>query len=164
MTRTLVVMRHAKSSWKTADPDLLRPLSGRGTRDAVVAGHRLAGTRFDVALVSPAERTRQTWQCLTMNGVGADDLRVEDALYHSGTSGVMGVLRGLPEEAHRVLLIGHEPTVSDLVLTLCAPSPHRTRIEGKFPTSGLAILSHSGDWAGLEPGGAQLVAFEVPRG
>ena len=54
MSHTLVVMRHAKSSWKTNDADLNRPLSGRGTRDAVVAGQRLAGTRFDLVLISPA--------------------------------------------------------------------------------------------------------------
>ncbi len=58
--RTIVVVRHGKSSWKTNDPDIGRPLSSRGTRDAVVAGQQLARLTFDVALVSPATRAQQS--------------------------------------------------------------------------------------------------------
>lgn len=59
--RTIVVVRHGKSSWKTNDPDIDRPLSPRGTRDAVVAGQQLAPLGVDVVLVSPATRAQQTW-------------------------------------------------------------------------------------------------------
>ena len=54
--RTLVLMRHAKSSWETDDPDLERPLSARGERDAEAAGRLLAerGLAPDVVLLSPA--------------------------------------------------------------------------------------------------------------
>lgn len=166
MSRTLVVMRHAKSSWKTNDADLLRPLSGRGTRDAVVAGQRLAGTRFDLVLVSPAARTRQTWDCLSMAGVSAAEVRVEDDLYHAWTQQVIEVLAAVPDEAHKVLLIGHEPTVSDLVLTLASDTgtADARRIEQKFPTSGIAVLTVPDRWDALAAGEADLVAFEVPRG
>ncbi|WP_342371906.1 histidine phosphatase family protein [Propioniciclava soli] len=166
MTRSLVVMRHAKSSWKTNDTDLDRPLSGRGTRDAVVAGQRLAGTRFDVVLLSPAARTSQTWDCLAMAGVHADDVRVVEDIYHAWTPQVTAVLNGLPDAAHKVLLIGHEPTASDLILTLATQyaSPLRDRIETKFPTCGIAVLTHDEAWDALAPGTADLVAFEVPRG
>ncbi|WP_232549456.1 SixA phosphatase family protein [Propioniciclava soli] len=159
-------MRHAKSSWKTNDTDLDRPLSGRGTRDAVVAGQRLAGTRFDVVLLSPAARTSQTWDCLAMAGVHADDVRVTDDLYHAWTPQVIAVLNELPASAHKVLLIGHEPTASDLVLTLAGEdaSPVRARIATKFPTCGVAVLTHDAAWEALAPGTADLVAFEVPRG
>ncbi|MFV0450890.1 MAG: SixA phosphatase family protein [Propioniciclava sp.] len=164
MNRTLVVMRHAKSSWKTNEADLNRPLSGRGTRDAVVAGQELAGTTFDVVLLSPAQRAAQTWQCLAMNGVAADDVQLKDELYHAWTPQVVALLRDLPPAAGRVLVVGHEPTVSDLVLTLAGPSPFREQIERKFPTSGLALVTTAGPWTDLGPGRADLVAFEVPRG
>ena len=52
MAHTLIVMRHAKSSWKTAEPDHRRPLSPRGVRDATVAGGILAGYRLDRVLSS----------------------------------------------------------------------------------------------------------------
>ena len=78
--RTIVVVRHGKSSWKTNDPDIDRPLSPRGTRDAVVAGQQLAPLGVDVVLVSPATRAQQTWQCLEMGGLACDDVRTTDAL------------------------------------------------------------------------------------
>lgn len=162
MTRTLVVMRHAKSSWKTNDADLFRPLSGRGTRDAVVAGQELSGTTFDVVLCSPAERVAQTWQCLELNGVAAQRVEIAESIYQGSTPELLRLLRALPPEAQRVLLLGHEPTVSDLVLTLSGASPLRERVERKFPTNALAVLTVKSPWEELET--AELVAFEVPRG
>lgn len=162
--RTVIVVRHGKSSWKTNDPDIRRPLSPRGTRDAVVAGQQLAPLGVDVVLVSPATRAQQTWQCLQMGGVSCDDVRTTDALYHAWTPEVIEVLRALPAAAHTVVVIGHEPTLSDLVLTLSTTSPHTAAINDKFPTSAIAVLTHDGDWDELSPGLATLAAFEVPRG
>ena len=68
MAHTLIVMRHAKSSWKTAEPDHRRPLSPRGVRDATVAGGILAGYRLDRVLSSSSMRTRQTWQTAELGG------------------------------------------------------------------------------------------------
>ncbi|MFV0406713.1 MAG: SixA phosphatase family protein [Propioniciclava sp.] len=164
MTRTLVVMRHAKSSWKTNDTDLRRPLSGRGTRDAVVAGQELSGAAFDVALLSPAARVTQTWQCLALNGVTASEVKVVDALYPGSRPDALALLQGLPSSAHRVLMLGHEPTLSDLVLWLCGNSPYRAQVERKYPTSALAVLTSAAEWTNLDSGQAELVAFEVPRG
>lgn len=162
--RTVVVVRHGKSSWRTNEPDHNRPLSSRGTRDAVVAGQQLARLSFDVALVSPATRARQTWQSLQMGGVACADVRTTDELYHGWTAQVIDVLRGLPASVRTVLVVGHEPTLSDLVLTLAAPSSHAAAINEKFPTSAIAVLTHDVDWERLDHGAAQLVAFEVPRG
>ena len=162
--RTVVVVRHGKSSWRTYEPDEARPLSPRGTRDAVVAGQQLARLAFDVALVSPATRAHQTWQALQMGGVSCADVRTTDALYHARAPEVVEVLRDLPDSAHTVLVVGHEPTLSDLVLTLSKASPHTPAIAEKFPTSAVAVLTHDGDWGDLRPGEATLAAFEVPRG
>lgn len=164
MSRTLVVMRHAKSSWKTNDSDLRRPLSRRGSRDAVVAGHELAGTRFDVALLSPAARVAQTWELLSMNRVSAADVRVEEAIYHGGADAILALLRALPADATRILVVGHEPSVSDLVLELSGPSTLSRRIAAKFPTCAMAVLTQPGPWSELGEGTATLAAFEVPRG
>ncbi|MFP5416638.1 MAG: SixA phosphatase family protein [Actinomycetes bacterium] len=163
-SRTLVVVRHGKSSWKTNEPDLRRPLSARGTRDAVVVGQQLAPIDFDVVLLSPATRVQQTWQSLQMGGAHAREVRTVDALYHAWTSDVLDVLRALPAAAMRVLLIGHEPTLSDLILTLAVSSPQTAAVSDKFPTSAIAILTHTVDWDELGPGLATLAAFEVPRG
>ena len=163
-TRTLVVMRHAKSSWRTNEADIKRGLSGRGTRDAMVAGAELAGTSFGVALLSPAVRVQQTWACLKMSGVKARHIEVVDDIYGAWSPQVIDALTRVDPDARRVLLIGHEPTVSDLVLTLSCPSPHRAAVEQKFPTSALAVLKVGVGWADLARDTADLVAFQVPRG
>ncbi len=162
--RTLVVMRHGKSSWKTNDPDIDRPLNPRGTRDAVVAGQILAPLGFDLALVSPAARAQQTWQCLEMGGTAAAEVRTLDALYHAWTPQLLAALRALPAGASRVLMIGHEPTLSDLILTLTPASASRDEIEAKFPTSAVAVLTTQRAWAELGEDAASIAAYEVPRG
>lgn len=164
MSRTLVVVRHAKSSWRTNESDLNRPLSSRGTRDAVVVGHQLAPLDLDLVIVSPAVRAQQTWQTLRMAGARAAAERTEDVLYHGGAREIIDVLHTVPATAQRVLLIGHEPALSDLVLTLSVSTPHTKRLSQKFPTAGVAILSHDQDWDDLDGGLARLEAFEVLRG
>ena len=129
-----------------------------------MAGQQLAPLGVDVVLVSPATRAQQTWQCLQMGGVECDDVRTTDALYHAWTPEVIEVLHGLPDSARTVFVIGHEPTLSHLVLTLAAPSPLGDEIRAKFPTSAIAVLTHDGDWADTTPGHCRLEAFEVPRG
>ncbi|MFT3875479.1 MAG: histidine phosphatase family protein [Propioniciclava sp.] len=162
--RLLVLARHAKSSWKTNDPDVARPLSGRGTRDGVVAGATLANLDIDLALVSPATRARQTWQCHQMGGATAADVRQVDELYYGDLDDVLAILRELPDSARTVLVIGHEPLISDLALTVSKPNKLTRAIERKFPTSAIAALAHQGSWSDLDHGVSRLAAFEIPRG
>lgn len=162
--RTIVVMRHAKSSWKTNEPDLRRPLSARGTRDAVVAGQTLSRTGLDVVLCSPALRARQTWQCLRMGGASCPDVRVVDHLYGASSDALLDEVRNLPDSARSVLLVNHEPTVSDFVLRLARPSALTAEVDAKFPTSGIAVLRFRGPWSAMADGKLDLVTFRVPRG
>ncbi len=64
MFHELIVLRPAKSSWPVGGRDTKRPLSARGVRDARAYGLVLeaAGTRIDAVVVSPVERTRETWR------------------------------------------------------------------------------------------------------
>ena len=163
-SRTLVVMRHAKSSWKTNEPDALRPLSPRGTRDAVVAGQTLARAPFDVVLCSPALRARQTWQCLGLGGAASGDVRVLDSLYGASSDTVLAELNALDESVHHVLLVNHEPTVSDLVLRLARPNPLTQQVDARFPTAGIATLRFEGPWPSLVDQAATLLTFRAPRG
>lgn len=163
-SRTLVVMRHAKSSWKTNEPDVRRPLSGRGTRDAVVAGQALARITFDLVVCSAAVRTQQTWQCLQMGGATAADVRVVDEFYGASSDEVLDLLRALPDSVGNVLIINHEPTVSEVVLRLARPSVLTAAVDARFPTSGLAVLRMPARWADVADHAASLLTFRVPRG
>jgi phosphohistidine phosphatase len=62
------------------------------------------------------------------------------------------------------MLVGHNPGLGDLVLQLAEPGKLRDRAEAKVPTGALATLEADiASWSELEPGGARLVAFVVPR-
>ena len=97
MRRTLVVMRHAKSSWDTGLPDFERPLSRRGAKDAAAAGRILAGYRLGCVLSSTSTRTRQTWAGATNGGAACLDVRFTDALYHAWTDEVLVELGSIPD-------------------------------------------------------------------
>lgn len=162
--RRLVVMRHAKSSWKTNDPDVSRPLSARGTRDAVVAGHMLSGLGISHAWCSHATRALQTLQCLQMGGVHPKHVETASQLYGASVEDSLGVVRNTPADVRVALIVGHEPWASDLVSRLAIDSPLVDEVLDKFPTSAVAILRFKGDWATLSSRSAELTNFEVPRG
>lgn len=168
VTKSLLLLRHAKSAWGLEVDDHERPLSGRGRRDGVAAGELLAKRRVrpDLVYCSTAVRARETWARLTKGGLTAEDVVYEDRIYEGEDTTLLRLLQHSPESASVVLLIGHAPGVVDLARSLGAPSSGaaaQRRMAEKYPTSGLATLAYSGPWAGLQPGAAELVGFDVPR-
>lgn len=163
--RTLILLRHAKSSWKQPVPDHDRPLSGRGQRDAPAVGRLLRerGMKPDLVLCSPAVRTRQTWQLVHGAGVEAGEVRFVPEIYGGRAEDLRQVLRTVPEGTGTVLLIGHAPGLPDLADSLAGPdrSPAAARMRAKFPTAGLALFAVTAPWAELER--AELLDFQVPR-
>lgn len=164
MSHTLIVLRHAKSSWDTNDPDHRRPLAARGRRDAAVAGGILAGYPIDVLLSSSSTRTRQTWDVASSAGAHAAEVRFTDELYGAWTDSIVAMLRELDEGVGTAMILGHEPTMSSLINWLAEPSDLVEEAYAHYPTSALAVLEVDGPWAALGQGGSRLVRFEIPRG
>ncbi|NLA55892.1 MAG: histidine phosphatase family protein [Corynebacterium humireducens] len=168
MTHRLVIMRHAKSSWKEPLPDHQRPLNKRGRRDGRAAGEWLAahvGT-VDRVLSSTSTRTRLTWERVEAGGGSAGQVTFHDALYGGSTEDFLRLLHTLPESVGTALVLAHWPGVEEAVREL-APrddNPGWTGIDTKFPTSAIALLDVPGTWADLTPGGARLLDYVVPRG
>jgi phosphohistidine phosphatase len=165
--RQLVVVRHAKSAYPDGVPDVGRPLAERGIADAPRMGARvreLVGP-VDVAVVSPAQRTRQTWALLADVLDPVPDVRVDDRIYREWGAGLLDVVRDLPGTAATALLVGHEPGVSELVLRLADHGDRvlRERIDLKFPTCAVAVLTLAGAWPDARPGSAALEAFVTPK-
>lgn len=167
-SKQLFVLRHAKSSWD--DPELEdreRPLAPRGWRATrVVAEHiRAAGIQPAQVLCSNALRTQQT-----LEGVApAGEHLIEPELYSASAQEVRERLRRLPEELPSAMLIGHNPTMQELVLELAdagtgsARDSELAQIQRKFPTGALATLTFECGWSELAPGCARLVAFVRPK-
>jgi phosphohistidine phosphatase len=170
--RQLVVLRHAKADWPAGVADHDRPLGRRGVRDSAAAGRWLVehGDTPELVWCSTALRTRQTWEHLAAE-LGAEldtscQVNFEDLVYDADVAALLGVLRQTPKKTGRVLLVGHNPGVQDLVLALAdrASGDARALAETKFPTSGLAVLDVDADWGDLGHGHANLAVFVVPRG
>jgi len=163
--RTLVLMRHAKSDYPEGVVDHGRPLAPRGRREASLAGEWMRENvpAVDAVLCSSATRTRQT---LARTGVDAPAAFL-DRLYGASPGEMIAEINRVADEAATLLVVGHEPTVSQVALGLAGPPGSDAdavdRIKLKFPTSGIAVLRVPGSWAGLELGGAELTTFHVPR-
>lgn len=167
-SRTLIVLRHAKSAWPPDTPDLERPLAPRGRRDAPAVGHWLyaAGHRPDLVLCSPARRARETWELAAAELDAPPPVRHDPRLHHSGVPGLLDALHEVADDIGTLLLVGHNPELEELVVALAGDAVGDTRqqAETAFPTSAVAVLTWDGDWTDLRPGAALLTEVAVPRG
>ncbi|MGC9359575.1 MAG: SixA phosphatase family protein [Anaerolineae bacterium] len=116
MPRTLLLMRHAKSSWKQSDlPDHERPLKRRGKKDAYAVAEAMRKLHLvpDLIVTSTALRARTTAERV-VRAYGGDIRIVKDErLYDAMPSAYLQVMKDLPSEAQTALIIGHNPAISD---------------------------------------------------
>ncbi|HJQ47778.1 MAG TPA: histidine phosphatase family protein [Amycolatopsis sp.] len=154
MTRTLIVLRHAKSAWPDDVPDFDRPLAGRGRRDAPAAGEWLAEHtgRIGLVLCSPAKRARQTWKRVSAELPREPRVRYEPRIYDADVPTLLDVVREVPRAVRTVVLVGHNPGLSLLVERL-------TGATADLRTSSIAVIEAETDWSG-----AKLRTVETPRG
>ncbi len=161
---TLILLRHAKSAYPAGVADHDRPLAPRGSREAGLAGDWLRTNLrpIDLVLCSTAERARQTLARATVEGV----VHYVERLYGAGAATVLNEVRRVAEDVGTLLVVGHEPTMSEVALDLAGARSDVAAIQQvsmKFPTSGIAVLHVDSSWRQLKPGGAALVDFHIPR-
>ncbi|MBR7829534.1 histidine phosphatase family protein [Actinospica sp. MGRD01-02] len=165
--RTLILLRHAKSDWPGNAPDHERPLAERGRRDAPAMGRWLrdSGYRPDRVLCSTALRTRQTWDLVRDELGDEPPTEFEPRVYGATVQELLDVIAGAPAEAGTVLVIGHNPGLEYLSLTLAgdAPTEERERLRVKFPTASAAVFEWSGAWNEVAAGKTRLVRFMTPH-
>lgn len=169
--RQLLLLRHAKSSWQTADiPDRERPLNRRGADAARLLGDYLlqAGLLPDLALVSSATRTEETWHRMSKRWPGhTAAVELLEALYLAAPSRLLAQIRRAPQSAGRLLVVGHNPGLEALAARLAGPGSNaeaRARLARKYPTGGLALFAVTVDrWGDLAAGRCRLERFVVPR-
>ena len=171
----LLLLRHAKSSWDDANlPDRERPLNARGRRAAglIRQAMRDLGLEPDVVLVSASRRTLETLELLDP---WTETPLVEpmDSLYLASPPLLYAALHGVAETARSVMLIGHNPGLHELALSLLGgkamghqealhQDPERA-LTWSFPSGALAEFVIPGSWSGLSEGGGRLVRFLTPR-
>lgn len=145
MTKKILLLRHAKSSW--AEPgaaDIARPLAprGRAAAPAMAALIRDRAWRPDRVLCSTAVRTRETW-ALMAPVLGPDiAVRYLKDLYLAPPLRILDRLHRLPESVGTVMAIGHNPGLQDLAVGLAVDGDPALieRLSRKFPTAALAVI------------------------
>jgi len=165
--RQLWLLRHAKSSWD--DPalgDIDRPLAGRGIRAAAAMAAYLAASdvRPQFVLCSSGLRARQTMAAVLPSLGGSLDVHVCPDIYTFDAGVLLHELHDLDGDLSRVMVVGHNPALHELALTLCECGDELERLRSKFPTGALAGIRFSESWAALGEDAGELVRFVTPRG
>ncbi|MCA8879534.1 MAG: histidine phosphatase family protein [Rhodobacteraceae bacterium] len=164
MTRRLILLRHAKSSWSdTSMPDHDRVLNGRGRRAATAVGRWLAekGYRPDQVLCSPAVRTRETWQRISDELPDAPQATLIPGLYLGEPVDLFDALTKATGRC--VALLAHNPGIGDFAGRILAAAPDHPDFR-RYPTLATLVADFPiDDWSALEFGTGQAVDFVVPR-
>lgn len=151
----LIVLRHAKAVAGFGTADIDRVLNDRGRRDAAAAGEwlRANGLVPDHVLCSPAARTRETLGLLALDAA----VTYDPAIYANDPDGLLTLVTEAPDDAGTLLLVGHNPSVHQLVHDLTGQAPEA------FPTCALAVIDLPGAWAGVRPGLGTLRTVHTPK-
>jgi len=163
MTRTLILMRHGKSTYPAGTPDHDRPLAPRGEREAALAGHWLRDTQppLDAVRCSSAQRTRET---LTATGLTAP-AEFDTTIYGATETDLIELIGLTDDDISTMLVIGHSPGIPYTAWDLASNhnSDAAVQLSRKFPTSALAVLHLDGPWSMIAPASAKLIDFQIPR-
>ena len=160
--KTLLLLRHAKSSW--ADPaldDYERSLNERGRRDAPRMGDLIRVRRLspDVIISSDAVRARLTAEAVAKTARYAGKILLDPRLYLADPGSIVNVLQTAPDpSANTVMIVGHNPGLEELIARL-------TGEQSEMPTCALARIALSiGHWRDLSVSSeGTLLALWLPK-
>lgn len=162
MGRTLILVRHAKSSWKHEGlSDFERPLNNRGFKNAPEMGRRLVDENLSVETIisSPALRAITTAE-LIADEMAFNIRKIEqnEQIYEASLTTLIDLVSGLDNNSHRVMLVGHNPGFTGLCNYLSD-----ARIDN-MPTCSIAQIHFDIDrWDSISEHAGRLVDFDYPK-
>jgi len=160
--RELLILRHAKSDWPDGIPDFERPLKPRGKRAALRVGAWLAEQKLcpDWLVSSPAQRARETTEklCKGLNYKKIEQIHFDERIYEADLAALKQVLADCPTASRRIMLVGHNPGLEDLLVDLVAGVEPEE--DGKLlATATLARVQLPDDWQSLPRYCGQLLSI-----
>jgi len=161
--KTLLLVRHAKSSWNIAgESDFDRSLNGRGKTDAPEMASRLIkrNVQIDLFVASPAKRARKTAEIFIReyHRDGKEILFVQE-LYEAELQTFYDLISGLKNDYHSVAIFGHNPIITDFANDLT------DRQVDSIPTCGIFALSIPIEkWKGFAGSEKNFLFFDYPKG
>lgn len=160
--KTLVLLRHAKSSWDNHDlSDFDRPLNERGLRDTPRMGKRFKEKAItpDKLITSPANRALTTCMLFAETiGFPKQNIKTDERLYHAEEEEILDIVQNLKEPDDVVILVGHNPGFTDFVNHLM-----NIRIDN-VPTCGIvACKLPVKQWKEVTWHSGELLFFDYPK-
>ena len=160
--KTLTLVRHAKSSWNHPQlADFERPLNKRGRRDAPRMGRRMAAhdLRPQTIVSSPAVRALTTAEVIASAlGYHPSEIIPDERIYHAYSDQLLDVIRDFDASLQHVMLVGHNPGLTELVDQLA----HAGIMN--IPTCGIVVLGFPIDhWQDVSNGAGELLLFDYPK-
>lgn len=160
--KTLILVRHAKSSWDEAGlSDSERPLNDRGKKDAPEMAKRLRkrGLAIDALVSSPAERAFRTARFFAKEfDFKKDDIVVAKALYGALSAHFEEVIGGLKDKVNTVAIFSHNPGITDYANTLT------TVRTDNIPTCGVfAVQADVENWKAFAKADKNFLFYDYPK-
>lgn len=158
----LILTRHGKSSWDDPDlDDFHRPLAPRGLRNVPEMGRRLVrrGTPPDLVVTSTAVRALSTARALARElGYPEQAIREIAGLYLASPLEILEVIRSLPATARTVMVVGHNPGMTELANLM-----DQVRLDNMPTTGMLCVEFDAAQWPQIEPARARFAWFDYPK-
>ena len=163
MGKQLLIMRHAKSSWKDiGQTDFERVLNKRGRRVAPQMGQYLVdqGAVPDKIISSSASRAALTTELVAeAAGVADADVQYVKYLYHAPADEYLEALERFDgENVERLMMVGHNPGLEELIYRLA-------KAHERMPTAAIARFDLGDkDWISIrKPFKAKLLSVWRPK-
>ncbi len=163
MMKTLIIVRHAKSSWANpGELDFDRSLSARGKSDAPEMARRLIKHRVNIGsfVSSPAKRASMTCRAFCDElSYNSDDIIYIDKLYHAPASIFFEVIQEMQTTSDAVAIFSHNPGITDFVNQLC-----KDVFIDNMPTCAVVgIQSEIDSWSEFAMARKKLLFFDYPK-
>lgn len=160
--KTLILVRHAKSSWADAGTDDFdRPLNDRGKADAPLMAKRLQErlSAVDLFVASPARRALKTAKLFAkVFEVDKEDVLQDQSLYLAPASAYFKAAAGLSDDKNTVALFGHNPGITEAANMLCG-----VKIDDMPTCSLFAVAAAIDKWADFMAAPKQFLFFDYPK-
>jgi phosphohistidine phosphatase len=165
--RELLLLRHGKSSsWDSVDGDFDRTLTEQGQQHVKRVALYLQQNNLipDFILSSPAQRAIHTATIVCQSlGIDPDTIHVNSQIYNAQYEDLLNVIAQCSQQSYRVLLVGHNPSLEELVTFLSSNSTQQYNNQNHLSPSSLVHLQTEEEWSKLHTSGAHLLSVTHSR-
>lgn len=160
--KTLLLVRHAKSSWEAQGiDDFDRPLNGRGKTDAPQMAKKVKDKKIgiDIFISSPAKRARKTAKIFAeVFGIDKQEIQLADKLYGASVSAFLEVVTAIDDKYASAIIFSHNPGITEFANTFT-----NVHIDNMPTCSIFAIQANTGKWADFLKSEKNFLFFDYPK-